>query len=647
MRSPVSWLLLCGLAFPAGAAAQARVEVVLDASQEMWSALDAGRPRFVAARLALSSWLLERSGDPDLELGLRLLGGGPPGSVQNPCADAVLAVQPGPPDAAAWRAALGAVRPAGARALLLAVAAAAADLGDGKGPRRIVLVTAGEEACFGDEQAAVAALASGVELRVVGVGLADDAVKRLASVALSRNATSTATLLAALRWAVEDLVPAGAGDAPVQFRLAGAPSPAAATLINAITAERRELTASGEYFVGTAPAGLHQLELVGADAEPVRLDEIAVPAVAGLNLALELPAPPLADLEVIPARPVAGGPVFIGVGGVGSGLHRVSLAAGDEPTPAWVDAGTTLGPAGFVELRAPDEPGSLEVRLHELLAGGSSRVVARAAIASTAPEVTLAPPAEVLPFDPLPVSWTGPDNPGDHLSLVKPGMPSAAASACAPTSGGSPAALVAPGEEGPWEVRYVSGLSERTLARANVEVTSVIVTVDAPSEVAAGSRFEVDWEGPARPADYLAMASEGAADADYVSLHLTSQGSPARFDAPWDPGNYEIRYIEGDRNRVRRRATVAVVLAAASLKAPQRVRAGTRFDVRWTGPDRPGDYLAIASRDAGPREHDDWCFTSAGSPASLAAPFETGDYELRYVSGADQLVLAALPIEVR
>ena len=27
--------------------------------------------------------------------------------------------------------------------------------------------------------------------------------------------------------------------------------------------------------------------------------------------------------------------------------------------------------------------------------------------------------------------------------------------------------------------------------------------------------------------------------------------------------------------------------------------------------------------------------------------FETGDYELRYVSGADQQVLAALPIEVR
>jgi Ca-activated chloride channel family protein len=261
--------------------------------------------------------------------------------------------------------------------------------------------------------------------------------------------------------------------------------------------------------------------------------------------------------------------------------------------------------------------------------------------------VTLVVPPEVRPFEPVPAAWTGPDNPGDHLSLVRAGGPSAAHTACAPTAFGNPAALVAPGEEGPWELRYISGRSGRTLARADVEVTSVIVTLDAPTKVAAGRLFEVEWEGPARAADYLALAPEGGADADYISLHLASQGSPARFDAPWDPGSYEVRYIEGDRDRVRRRATVAVVPTPVRLRAPGRVRAGTRFDVRWSGPDRPGDYLSIAARGAGPREHEDWCFTSSGSPASLAAPFEAGDYELRYVSGGDSEVLAALPIEVR
>jgi Ca-activated chloride channel family protein len=644
VRSVVCCLLLCGFALPVVAAA--RVEVVLDASQEMWAAIEAGRPRFVAARMALATWLLERSGDPTLELGLRLAGGGAPDDAHDPCEDAARLIAPGAPDTAAWRAAVDAVRPAGARPLLRAVTAAAADLGEGKEQRRIVLVTAGEETCFGDEQAAVAALASGVELRVVGVGLGDDAVAHFGAVAPTRNATSTATLLTALRWSVEDLAGVEAVDSSVQIRLAGAPGATAASLVHTVAGERRELAASGEFFVGAAPAGLYTLELAGADVEPLRLDEIAVPAGRGLELDLELPPPPLADLEVIPEQPVAGSLFVIGVGGLGDGLHRLSVAPAGAPPAAWIDAGSAVGPGGIVELRAPDEPGPLEVRLHETLGGGTSRLVARGELESAAPEVTLSVPEEVRPFEPLAAAWTGPDSPGDRVSLVLPGLPSAAASACALTRRGSPASLTAPGEEGPWEVRYVSGLSGRTLARATVEVTAVIVTLDAPAEVAAGHRFEVGWEGPARAADYLALAAAGGPDEGYISLHLASQGSPARFDAPWQPGSYEVRYVEGDRHRVRRRTTVAVVPTPVTLKAPRRIRAGTRFEVRWTGPDRPGDYLAVAARGAAPQAHEDWCFTSGGSPASLAAPFEAGDYELRYVSGTGQEVLAALPLTV-
>jgi Ca-activated chloride channel family protein len=644
VRGLICCLLLCGLA-PAAAAAT-RIEVVLDASQEMWSPLDAGRPRFVAARMALSSWLLERTVDP-LELGLRLVAGGVPIIDHGTCEDSALTVPPGPLDAAGWRAALDAVRPAGARPLLLAVAGAATDLGAGNDPRRIVLVTAGEESCFGDRQAAVAALASGVELRVVGVGLAEDAVERFGSVAPTRNATSTASLLAALRWAVEGLPVADASDAPVQIRLTGAPGYETATLVDEITAERRELTAVGEYFVGTAPPGLYGLELAGSGVELAQLDDIAVPAAGGLELSLELPPAPPVDLEVIPDRPRAGGAVFVAFGGAGGVPYRVSLAEAHDPPLAWVDARSADGPEGVAEMRVPDEPATLEVRLHELLAAGPSRVVARATIESTAPEVTLEAPPEVRPFDPLPVSWTGPDNPGDQLSLVKAGSSSEAHSACSPTAGGSPSPLVAPSEEGPWELRYVSGLSGRTLARAAVEVTAVIVTLEAPSEIAAGMPFEVAWEGPAAAADYLALATEAGTGSDYLTLHLATNGSPARFVAPWEPGAYEVRYVEGDGNRIRRRAALSVVPTAVTLKAPRRVAAGTRFNVRWTGPNRPGDYLAVTARGAAPRLHEDWCYTSVGSPASLAAPFEAGDYELRYVSGADAEVLATLPIMVR
>jgi Ca-activated chloride channel family protein len=646
MQRVLPLLLAAVMASAGAAAAQPRVEVILDGSQEMWLPLDARRPRFVAARMALDSWLLERSGDDDFQLGLRLVSGGLPFIEHGGCDDTTLVFPPGPPDAAAWRAALDAVRPAGARPLLLAVAAAATDLGASEDPRRIVLVTGGEESCFGDERAAVAALASGVELRVVGVGLADDAVTRFGAVAATRNTTSTATLLAALRWAVEDLSPAAGGNAAVQIRLAGAQRDAAATLVNEITAERRDLTRSGDFVVGAVAPGVYALELAAPDGEVTRIDGIAVSAGDGLELDLELPPPFPTDLEVIPDRPLAGAPVFAGFGGVASGPYWVSLAAGDEPAPAWVDIASTVGPEDLVELRVPDEPGPLELRLHEPLAAGASRVVTRVSFKSIAPEVTLALPEEVRPFEPLPAAWTGPDHPGDHLSLVRAGGPSTAHASCSPTALGSPAALVAPGEEGAWEVRYLSGLEGRTLASASVTVTAIIVTLTAPSEIAAGRRFEVDWEGPAAPADFLALATEAAGDGDYLSLHLASKGSPARFVAPWELGSYEIRYVEGDGNRVRRRTTVSVVTTPVSLKAPRRVRAGTRFDLRWTGPNRPGDYLAVAVRGAGPLDHEDWAYTAAGSPASLAAPFAAGEYELRYVSGNTHEILAAIPITV-
>jgi len=642
VRAAISLLLSLAAAT---AAAAARVEVVLDGSQEMWAALDDGRPRFVAARLALETWSVERAADP-VEAGLRLAGGSVSILDDASCEDSTIVLPPGPPDPAAWRVALDAIRPAGARPLLLAVAAAAADLGDTKDLRRIVLVTAGEESCFGDEQAAIAALASGVELRVVGVGLATEAVERLGAVAPTRNATSTDALLAALRWAVEGLPAAQAGDAAVQIRVPGATQYEIATLVDEIAGARRELTAVGQHFVGTAPPGLYGLELAGGGADPVRLDGVAVPAAGGLELSLELP-PAFPYLEVIPDRPAAGGTAFAAFGGAAGGQLWVSLAEADEPAPAWVDARAVDGPAGVAELRVPDQPAKLEVRLHESLAAGPSRVVARATIESSAPEVTLEAPPEVRPFDPLPAAWTGPDNPGDHLSLVKGGWPSAAHSSCSPTAAGSPAPLVAPGEEGPWELRYVSGLSGRTWASAAVEVTAVVVTLSAPSEVAAGMPFEVAWEGPAAAADYLALTTEASAGGDYISLHLATSGSPARFVAPWEPGAFEIRYVEGDGNRVRRRARVSVVASTVALKAPRQVAAGTRFDVHWTGPGRPGDFLAVAARGAAPQQHEDWCYASAGSPVNLAAPFEAGDYELRYISGAGAEILATIPIAVR
>jgi Ca-activated chloride channel family protein len=109
---------------------------------------------------------------------------------------------------------------------------------------------------------------------------------------------------------------------------------------------------------------------------------------------------------------------------------------------------------------------------------------------------------------------------------------------------------------------------------------------------------------------------------------------------------YEIRYVRGHDGRILKRAALTVEETTPSLEAPAKVVAGSRISVRWTGPDLAGDFIAIANRGSGPYRYLDFAYTSAGSPASLAAPFRPGRFEIRYISGDSKEVLAAIPVRV-
>lgn len=85
----------------------------------------------------------------------------------------------------------------------------------------------------------------------------------------------------------------------------------------------------------------------------------------------------------------------------------------------------------------------------------------------------------------------------------------------------------------------------------------------------------------------------------------------------------------------------------ATLEAPAEVEAGSEFEVAWTGPDNRGDYVTIVPEGATEwTGGDDYFDTANGSPGELTAPTSPGGYELWYVSGADDEILARVPIAV-
>ena len=95
---------------------------------------------------------------------------------------------------------------------------------------------------------------------------------------------------------------------------------------------------------------------------------------------------------------------------------------------------------------------------------------------------------------------------------------------------------------GEFEIRFISGLDAATMAASSIEVAPLDITIEAPTEVAAGADFEVTWTGPNGPSDYLTIVPADVPEAAYLDYAYTTEGNPLTLTAPEEPGAYEIRY---------------------------------------------------------------------------------------------------------
>jgi len=249
------------------------------------------------------------------------------------------------------------------------------------------------------------------------------------------------------------------------------------------------------------------------------------------------------------------------------------------------------------------------------------------------------------------VKWTGPGGMLDQIVVVPAGSPDNTAGTGPPCYPGGtetahlrPAVVTLPEEPGAYELRYFMG--GKILARRRITVVAPTATVQAPATAAAGSRISVSWTGPNNFYDSIGIVKAGATDKDPpVSGDFTSSHSEMSINVPEQAGEYEVRYLTGAGHALAR-TKLTVTGASASLAAPASVAAGTLFRVAWTGPAGEFDRIVIAEKGSPDRKSIDADFTSKGSPLGFRAPTTTGDYELRYQTGASGSVLARAPLEV-
>ena len=305
---------------------------------------------------------------------------------------------------------------------------------------------------------------------------------------------------------------------------------------------------------------------------------------------------------------------------------------------------------------APPEPGEYEVRY---VLRREHRTLQSVRLTVGPPDASLEAPLEVGAGGPFEVSWRGPDNQGDYLTVVPVGARRDGAFdvtwSTASTGQGSPVTLTAPAEPGAYEVRYVLGHGRRLLVTRPIVVVEAGAHIEAPAEVAAGEAFEVAWAGPDNSGDYLAIVPagvrrDGAHDITW-STARTGEGSRVTLLAPPEPGAHEVRYVLGAGRVTLESVLITVTPTTASLVAPPEVEAGSTFEVEWSGPDNSGDYLTIVP--AGVRRDGAYdvtwsrASTGSGSRVTLRAPDVPGDFEVRYVLGAGRRMLLSVPISVR
>jgi Ca-activated chloride channel family protein len=181
-----------------------------------------------------------------------------------------------------------------------------------------------------------------------------------------------------------------------------------------------------------------------------------------------------AGLEVFEILATLDGPSEIGpgedfrVGWTGPDIEQdfLSIAAAGEDDHLYQSFSPTAN-GNPALLTAPRSPGDYELRY---VRASDGEVLARHQLSVVVEEISLEAPAVVDAGTRFEVRWTGTAGEGDFLAIASPGSGAKKYFDWTFANVGSPVTLAAPFEPGKYVVRYVSGSSQKVVARRSLRV---------------------------------------------------------------------------------------------------------------------------------------------------------------------------------
>ncbi len=246
------------------------------------------------------------------------------------------------------------------------------------------------------------------------------------------------------------------------------------------------------------------------------------------------------------------------------------------------------------------------------------------------------------------VSWTGRGYERDFIVVVEAGAEEGtwAPGRYAYVKEGSPVSIQTPSEPGDYELRYVAANGKKTLGRRAITLTGIAATVQTPTSAPAGSDVAITWTGPGYTRDYLTIIKADAPDNTWDKYAYVEMGSPLTIQAPSQPGDYEIRYVIRNGRKTLARQKLTLTDISATVKAPSSAPAGSDVPITWTGPAYNRDFLTIVKVGTPDDTREKYTYVEEGSPLTVQAPREPGDYEIRYVVMNGRRVLARKKLKI-
>lgn len=172
------------------------------------------------------------------------------------------------------------------------------------------------------------------------------------------------------------------------------------------------------------------------------------------------------------------------------------------------------------------------------------------------------------------------------------------------------------------------------------------LALQAPDTTVAGSLVKVTWRGATQVGAAITVARQNAEGGDYIGRVAAESRQSVSLRLPAEPGDYEIRYVAGQPDRIVARTTITVAPLHASLDAVRSAPVGTQIDVFWTGPGLAGDTIRIGERfQRGFYDVVSQAKAAKGNPVQLTVPAQPGIYEINYSSKIGHRTLARRQIK--